>query len=296
MGSISRSVTEFCLDLYNKLNRNAEDTNIIFSPMSISVALALVHLGAKNNTAAQIEKVSINETCWDASTLLAVPLMETLGILAGHVCEGLIGNKQEYKHRCCLHRRAWCAMILAICLCELPHADSGQELNERRQYTTLEHSGFPPACCQDIRLCCKMTSRCFLLWLLWESRKCGPGWVVGRVAETWSDCVWVTGSISSLTTYDIRESKCLNLQSSQGPRWAGRRWRRPPLQLLRLYSPQCKFCFLQSSLFSFVPMSGNRPIILRQKFLSVADSVARYLHIRNNDWFPLRALWFWYIS
>ncbi|XP_029897776.1 serpin B12-like isoform X1 [Aquila chrysaetos chrysaetos] len=57
MGSISRPVTEFCLDLYNKLNRNAEDTNIIFSPMSISVALALVHLGAKNNTAAQIEKV-----------------------------------------------------------------------------------------------------------------------------------------------------------------------------------------------------------------------------------------------
>ncbi|KAM6373433.1 leukocyte elastase inhibitor-like [Alca torda] len=57
MGSISRPITEFCLDLYNKLNRNAEDTNIIFSPMSISVALALVHLGAKNNTAAQIEKV-----------------------------------------------------------------------------------------------------------------------------------------------------------------------------------------------------------------------------------------------
>ncbi|KAM6210598.1 serpin B12-like [Sarcoramphus papa] len=57
MGSISRSVAEFCLDLYNKLNRNAEDTNIVFSPMSISVALALVHLGAKNNTAAQIEKV-----------------------------------------------------------------------------------------------------------------------------------------------------------------------------------------------------------------------------------------------
>ncbi|XP_074003039.1 leukocyte elastase inhibitor-like [Numenius arquata] len=57
MSSISRPITEFCLDLYNKLNRNAEDTNIVFSPMSISVALALVHLGAKNNTAAQIEKV-----------------------------------------------------------------------------------------------------------------------------------------------------------------------------------------------------------------------------------------------
>ncbi|XP_050183642.1 serpin B12-like [Myiozetetes cayanensis] len=57
MDSISRPVTEFCLDLYNKLNRNAEDTNIVFSPMSISVALALIHLGARNNTAAQIEKV-----------------------------------------------------------------------------------------------------------------------------------------------------------------------------------------------------------------------------------------------
>ncbi|KAM6135149.1 LOW QUALITY PROTEIN: leukocyte elastase inhibitor-like [Pterocles gutturalis] len=56
MDSISRPITEFCLDLYNKLNRNAEDTNV-FSPMSISVALALVCLGARNNTAAQIEKV-----------------------------------------------------------------------------------------------------------------------------------------------------------------------------------------------------------------------------------------------
>lgn len=122
MGSISRPVAEFCLDLYNKLNRNAEDTNIVFSPMSISVALALVHLGAKNNTAAQIEKVSINETCRDSSTLLAVPLMEMLGILARHVCEGLIGNKHEYKHKCCLHSRVWCAMILAICSCELHRA------------------------------------------------------------------------------------------------------------------------------------------------------------------------------
>uniref|UniRef100_A0A8C3QXW0 Leukocyte elastase inhibitor n=1 Tax=Cyanoderma ruficeps TaxID=181631 RepID=A0A8C3QXW0_9PASS len=56
MDSISRPVTEFCLDLYKKLNRSAEDTNIVFSPMSISVALALIHLGAKNNTAAQIEE------------------------------------------------------------------------------------------------------------------------------------------------------------------------------------------------------------------------------------------------
>uniref|UniRef100_A0A8C0IDK7 Serpin family B member 11 n=1 Tax=Bubo bubo TaxID=30461 RepID=A0A8C0IDK7_BUBBB len=98
MDSISRPVTEFCLDLYNKLNRNAEDTNIVFSPMSISVALALVHLGAKNNTALQIEKVSINETWQDASTLLAVPLMEMLGIPGGHACKGqfLMCTKELY--------------------------------------------------------------------------------------------------------------------------------------------------------------------------------------------------------
>ncbi|XP_009488883.2 serpin B12 [Pelecanus crispus] len=57
MGSISKPITEFCLDLYNKLNENAADTNIVFSPTSISVTLALLHLGAKNNTAAQIEEV-----------------------------------------------------------------------------------------------------------------------------------------------------------------------------------------------------------------------------------------------
>uniref|UniRef100_A0A8C5TM40 Serpin family B member 11 n=1 Tax=Malurus cyaneus samueli TaxID=2593467 RepID=A0A8C5TM40_9PASS len=67
MDSVSRPVTEFCLDLYKKLNRSAEDTNIVFSPMSISAALALIHLGAKNNTAVQIEKVSRmnhGEVCW----------------------------------------------------------------------------------------------------------------------------------------------------------------------------------------------------------------------------------------
>ncbi|XP_062424071.1 serpin B12-like [Rhea pennata] len=57
MASISRSITEFCLGLYKECNKNAEGTNIIFSPMSISIALALVELGAKHNSAAQIEKV-----------------------------------------------------------------------------------------------------------------------------------------------------------------------------------------------------------------------------------------------
>uniref|UniRef100_A0A8B9C366 Serpin family B member 11 n=1 Tax=Anser brachyrhynchus TaxID=132585 RepID=A0A8B9C366_9AVES len=57
MSSISRPITEFCLDLYDKFNKTAEGQNILFSPTSISIALALIHLGTRNNTAAQIEKV-----------------------------------------------------------------------------------------------------------------------------------------------------------------------------------------------------------------------------------------------
>ncbi|XP_010215475.1 PREDICTED: serpin B12 [Tinamus guttatus] len=57
MASISRPITEFCLDLYKECNRNAEGTNIVFSPMSISIALALVELGAKHSSASQIKKV-----------------------------------------------------------------------------------------------------------------------------------------------------------------------------------------------------------------------------------------------
>uniref|UniRef100_A0A8C2U0E5 Serpin family B member 11 n=1 Tax=Coturnix japonica TaxID=93934 RepID=A0A8C2U0E5_COTJA len=59
MGSISRMITEFSLDLYNKVNRRAEGcSNIVFSPVSISTSLGLILLGARNNTAAQIENVS----------------------------------------------------------------------------------------------------------------------------------------------------------------------------------------------------------------------------------------------
>uniref|UniRef100_A0A8C3LDD1 Serpin family B member 11 (gene/pseudogene) n=1 Tax=Chrysolophus pictus TaxID=9089 RepID=A0A8C3LDD1_CHRPC len=57
MGSISRMITEFCLDLYNKVNKTAECQNIVFSPMSISTSLSLILLGARNNTATQIENV-----------------------------------------------------------------------------------------------------------------------------------------------------------------------------------------------------------------------------------------------
>ncbi|XP_019374080.1 PREDICTED: serpin B12-like [Gavialis gangeticus] len=57
MGSLSKSVAEFCLDLFHEVNKTDPKKNIFFSPVSISVALAMVSLGAKGNTAAQMEKV-----------------------------------------------------------------------------------------------------------------------------------------------------------------------------------------------------------------------------------------------
>lgn len=114
MSSISRPITEFCLDLYDKFNKTEEGQNILFSPTSISVALALIHLGTRNNTATQIEKVSTNETPWDASTWLAVLLMEMLGIAAWCVL-----RKEAWTQAQVL---SWSATIPAICLYELPHA------------------------------------------------------------------------------------------------------------------------------------------------------------------------------
>ncbi|XP_014353311.2 leukocyte elastase inhibitor isoform X3 [Latimeria chalumnae] len=48
--------TNFALDLFKKLNETNKSGNIIFSPLSISSALAMVYLGAKGNTATQMEQ------------------------------------------------------------------------------------------------------------------------------------------------------------------------------------------------------------------------------------------------
>lgn len=221
MDSISTPVTEFCLDLYKKLNRSAEDTNIVFSPMSISVALALLHLGAKNNTAAQIEKVSMDEPWWGASTLLAVLLMEMLGIPVWHMCKSLTGNLHKGRHSCCLHSSAWSTMIPAICWCEPHHnpcKSTEQGLTEGRWYSTLRPSGFPKACWQDIRLYFRIMGRCFLLWLLPESWEWESEWAVGRAADTWRGCTWVAESISSLV---LMTFKSQNISPHRDPSGQG---------------------------------------------------------------------------
>ncbi|KFV51642.1 Heterochromatin-associated protein MENT [Tyto alba] len=57
MEQVSASVGKFTVDLFNKLNETNKGKNIFFSPWSISSALALVYLGTKGNTAAEMAEV-----------------------------------------------------------------------------------------------------------------------------------------------------------------------------------------------------------------------------------------------
>ncbi|NWI72727.1 SPB10 protein, partial [Dryoscopus gambensis] len=58
MESLSVATTSFTLDLYKKLNETSKGQNIFFSPWSIATALAMVHLGARGDTATQMAEVS----------------------------------------------------------------------------------------------------------------------------------------------------------------------------------------------------------------------------------------------
>ncbi|XP_043835262.1 serpin B10 isoform X2 [Dromiciops gliroides] len=57
MDSLTTSNNQFALEFSKKLAESAGDKNIFFSPWSISTALAMVYLGAKGNTATQMEQV-----------------------------------------------------------------------------------------------------------------------------------------------------------------------------------------------------------------------------------------------
>ncbi|MBN3313108.1 ILEU inhibitor, partial [Atractosteus spatula] len=56
MASLSSANTQFCLDLFRKLNEVNPSGNVFISPLSISAALAMVYLGAKGQTATQMAK------------------------------------------------------------------------------------------------------------------------------------------------------------------------------------------------------------------------------------------------
>ena len=52
--SVIQANNQFALDLYQRYNSNNE--NIFFSPYSISTAVAMSYEGARENTAAEIQK------------------------------------------------------------------------------------------------------------------------------------------------------------------------------------------------------------------------------------------------
>lgn len=61
MGQLSTANTRFALDLFRTLNENNPTGNIFISPISISSALAMVVMGTRGTTAAQVSKVSRNK-------------------------------------------------------------------------------------------------------------------------------------------------------------------------------------------------------------------------------------------
>lgn len=58
MEQLSTANTLFALELFRTLTEDKSTGNIFISPFSISSALAMVFLGTKGDTAAQLSKVS----------------------------------------------------------------------------------------------------------------------------------------------------------------------------------------------------------------------------------------------
>ncbi|XP_060470018.1 serpin B11 isoform X2 [Panthera onca] len=57
MDPLSTANVDFCLDVFKELNRHNVGENIFFSPLSLLYALSMVLLGARGNSAGQMEKV-----------------------------------------------------------------------------------------------------------------------------------------------------------------------------------------------------------------------------------------------
>ena len=57
--ALNKANTSFALDFFKHECQEDDNKNILFSPLSISSALATVYLGAKGNTADQMAKVSL---------------------------------------------------------------------------------------------------------------------------------------------------------------------------------------------------------------------------------------------
>uniref|UniRef100_A0A8C0XSA9 Serpin B12 n=1 Tax=Castor canadensis TaxID=51338 RepID=A0A8C0XSA9_CASCN len=57
MDSLIEANTKFCFDLFQEITKNDSQKNIFFCPLSLSAALGMVRLGARSNSAHQIDEV-----------------------------------------------------------------------------------------------------------------------------------------------------------------------------------------------------------------------------------------------
>ncbi|KAI4904436.1 hypothetical protein NFI96_009119, partial [Prochilodus magdalenae] len=57
MESVSVTNTHFAFDLFKKIRGSNKTNNVVYSPLSISSALAMVSLGAAGNTEAQMSEL-----------------------------------------------------------------------------------------------------------------------------------------------------------------------------------------------------------------------------------------------
>ncbi|XP_032278480.1 serpin B4-like [Phoca vitulina] len=80
MNSLSAGNTHFAFDLFQQLKRSKKDDNIFYSPLSISSALAMTYLGAKENTAFEIgEVLHFNEATENTKERSTTDHVEKLG-------------------------------------------------------------------------------------------------------------------------------------------------------------------------------------------------------------------------
>nr|ACA57863.1 serine proteinase inhibitor, clade B, member 12 (predicted) [Plecturocebus moloch] len=57
MDSLVAANTKFCFDLFQEISKGDHHKNVFFSPLSLSAALGMVRLGARNDSAHQIDEV-----------------------------------------------------------------------------------------------------------------------------------------------------------------------------------------------------------------------------------------------
>lgn len=57
MNSLIAANTKFCFDLFQEISKNDGHKNIFFCPLSLSAALGMVRLGARSDSAHQIDQV-----------------------------------------------------------------------------------------------------------------------------------------------------------------------------------------------------------------------------------------------